>query len=180
MAGKVHLVGAGPGDPGLLTVRAEELLCRADVVLHDGLIDRPLLALASRDAAVVEVAKTPGKEHPGQDAINERMIADARAGLEVVRLKGGDPFLFARGSEEAQALAAAGVDFDVVPGISSPVAAAAYAGIPLTHRDHASSVLILTGHGAADGAPPVEDLRRAAAAPAVLAELGSASRRARV
>jgi len=163
VAGKVHLVGAGPGDPGLLTVRAAQLLARADVILHDGLADRRVLAHARPDATIVEVAKTPGKQHPGQDAINERMIADARAGLEVVRLKGGDPFLFARGSEEAEALAAAGVHFDVVPGISSPVAAAAYAGIPLTHRKHASSVLVLTGHGAADGAPPVEDLRRAAA-----------------
>jgi uroporphyrinogen III methyltransferase/synthase len=162
VAGKVHLVGAGPGDPGLLTLRAAQLVGRADVILHDRLIDPRVLELARPGAQVVEVAKTPGLEHPGQDAINARMIADARAGLEVVRLKGGDPFLFARGSEEAQALAAAGVDFDVVPGISSPVATAAYAGIPLTHRDHASSVLILTGHGAADGAPPVEDVRRAA------------------
>jgi uroporphyrinogen III methyltransferase/synthase len=163
VAGKVHLVGAGPGDPGLLTLRAAELLRRADVILHDGLADRRVLVHARPDATIVEVGKTPGKTHPGQDAINERMIAEARSGREVVRLKGGDPFLFARGSEEAQALSEAGVDFDVVPGISSPVAAAAYAGIPLTHRHHSSSVLVLTGHGAADGAPPVDDLRRAAA-----------------
>lgn len=168
VAGKVHLVGAGPGDPGLLTLRAAELLRRADVVLHDGLADRRVLVHARPDATIVEVAKTPGKAHPGQEAINERMIAEARAGRTVVRLKGGDPFLFARGSEEAEALAAAGVAFDVVPGISSPVAAAAYAGIPLTHRHHASSVLVLTGHGAADGAPAVEDLRRAAATPGTI------------
>ena len=162
MSGKVYPVGAGPGDPRLLTLRAADLLGRADLVLHDGLADRRALARVRAGAEVVDVGETASHAPSEQEAINARMIEAARAGLEVVRLKAGDPYLLARGSEEAEALARAGVGFEVVPGISSPIAAAAYAGIPLTHRNVSSAVLILTGHGAPDGSPAVEELRRAA------------------
>lgn len=162
MPAKVYLVGAGPGDPGLLTLRAVELLGRADLVLHDRLVDARALSHVRAGAEVVSLAKAPGHARTEQEAIHARMIEAARAGRTVVRLKGGDPLLFARGSEEAAALRAAGIAFEIVPGVSSPCAAAAYAGIPLTHRDVSSSVLFLTGHGAPDGTPPVDELRRAA------------------
>jgi uroporphyrinogen III methyltransferase/synthase len=144
MSGKVWLVGAGPGDPGLITVRGLELLRRADVVLYDALAHPALLASCSQ-AEQVDVGKRYGSESPSQDSINRQMIELARAGKRVVRLKGGDPFLFARGAEEAAALAAAKVPFEVVPAVSSPVAASAYAGISLTHRDLSSSVTFITG-----------------------------------
>jgi uroporphyrin-III C-methyltransferase len=150
----VSLVGAGPGDPGLLTVRGREALERADVVLHDGLVDERLLALAPPGARIVDVGKSSpgagphGGRYADQDAINALLVAYGRAGARVVRLKGGDPFVFGRGGEEALALAEAGVEFEVVPGVSSAVAVPAYAGIPITHRGLASAATIVTGHEA--------------------------------
>jgi uroporphyrinogen III methyltransferase / synthase len=141
----VYLVGAGPGDPGLLTVRAAELLARADVVVHDRLAESSLLELAPAGAERIDVGKAPGAP-VAQDHINELLVARGRAGLEVVRLKGGDPFVFGRGGEEAIALAAAGVAFEVVPGITSAVAVPAYAGIPVTHRALSTSFTVVTGH----------------------------------
>lgn len=145
--GWVYLVGAGPGDPGLLTLRGAELLASADVVLHDELVDRAQLARCRNDAEVASVGKRgtdAGSKSAAQAAITRRLIQAAKAGKSVVRLKGGDPFLFGRGSEEARALRSAGVPFAIVPGVSSPVGATAYAGIPLTHRDLASSVSFVT------------------------------------
>ncbi|HEY6560401.1 MAG TPA: uroporphyrinogen-III C-methyltransferase [Polyangiaceae bacterium] len=145
MPGKVWLVGAGPGDPGLITARGIEVLSQADVVLHDALSHPALLELCP-NAEVRDVGKRFGERYSArQDSITEQLIASARAGKRVVRLKGGDPFMFARGSEEAEELARAGIPFEVVPGISAPVAASAYAGISLTHRDLSSSVTFITG-----------------------------------
>ncbi len=141
---KVWLVGAGPGDPGLITVRGLEALRSAEIVLTDALA-HPALLEACPQAEVRSVGKRYGEDSAVQDAINRQMIELAKAGRRVVRLKGGDPLLFARGGEEAQALVEAGVPFEIVPGISSPVAASAYAGIPLTHRDLSKSVTFITG-----------------------------------
>jgi uroporphyrinogen III methyltransferase / synthase len=141
----VYLVGAGPGDPGLLTVRGAEILCRADVVVHDRLSEPRLLELAPADAELIDVGKSPGSPVP-QDHINGLLIERGRAGLTVVRLKGGDPFVFGRGGEEALALNRAGVDFEVVPGITSAVAVPAYAGVPVTHRGRSTSFTVVTGH----------------------------------
>ena len=144
--GIVYLVGAGPGDPGLMTRRSLELIAEADVILHDRLIPPGALDGARRDAELRYVGKEPGAPSPAQDEINVLLVELARAGKRVVRLKGGDPFVFGRGGEEAEALAAAGVPFEVVPGVTAGVAAAAYAGIPVTHRDSASAVAFVTGH----------------------------------
>jgi len=141
----VYLVGAGPGDPGLLTVRAAEVLARAEVVLHDRLSSAALLDLAPAAAERIDVGKRPGGP-VDQEAINELLVARGRAGHCVVRLKGGDPFVFGRGGEEALALLRAGVAFEVVPGVSAAVAAPAYAGVPLTHRGLSTSFTVLTGH----------------------------------
>ena len=140
----VYLVGAGPGDPGLLTRRGAELLSRADVVVHDRLVPAELLALAPPGALVVDVGKRPGVPRRQED-INALLVEHGRAGRTVVRLKGGDPFLFGRGGEEALSLAAAGVPFEVVPGVTAAFATAAYAGVPVTHRGLASSVTVVTG-----------------------------------
>jgi uroporphyrinogen III methyltransferase/synthase len=145
-AGVVYLVGAGPGDPGLVTLRAADLIAGADVVLHDRLIPSAALARARSDAELVYVGKQPGSVERSQREIEELMVERARAGRSVVRLKGGDPFVFGRGGEEAEALVAAGVPFEVVPGVTAGVAAPAYAGIPVTHRDDASAVAFVTGH----------------------------------
>ena len=142
----VYLVGAGPGDPGLLTRRGEELLRAADVVVYDRLAPSALLELARPDAELVDVGKAPGNAPMGQDAINAVLIDRGTAGLEVVRLKGGDPFVFGRGGEEAEACINAGIPFEVVPGITSAIAAAAYAGIPVTHRRVSTSFTVVTGH----------------------------------
>ena len=141
----VYLVGAGPGDPGLLTVRGAELLRRADVVIHDRLAEPSLLDLAPAGSERVDVGKSPGRP-VAQDEINALLVERGRAGLEVVRLKGGDPFVFGRGGEEAEALRAAGVPFEVVPGVTSAVAVPAYAGIPVTHRGLSTSFTVVTGH----------------------------------
>jgi uroporphyrinogen III methyltransferase/synthase len=144
MIGKVSLVGAGPGDPGLITVRGLELLSRAEVVLHDALA-HPALLEACKGAELHDVGKRYGEDSPNQAEINRWLIELAKAGRHVVRLKGGDPLLFARGAEEVLALVAAGIPFEIVPGISSPVATSAYAGISLTHRELSSSVTFITG-----------------------------------
>lgn len=145
--GTVALVGAGPGDPGLLTLRAAELLREADVVLVDRLVHPEVLGHVRPDAEILDVGKKSWTgSAPRQEAINAQLIAHARAGKRVVRLKGGDPFVFGRGSEEAEALAGAGIDVVVVPGISSALAAPAAAGIPVTARGYAQDVCIVTGH----------------------------------
>ena len=143
--GTVFLVGAGPGDPGLITVKGAQCLRSADVVLYDRLVDRRLLAMAPPHAELIDVGKVRGDRPDRQDGINALLIEKARAGGRVVRLKGGDPFVFGRGGEEAAALSGAGVPYQVVPGVTSAVAAPAYAGIPLTHRGYASSFTVLTG-----------------------------------
>jgi uroporphyrinogen III methyltransferase / synthase len=148
--GKVYLVGAGPGDPGLITVKGLRCLQEADVVLYDGLVNPLLLrftsAHAERTSRSKSAAAAGGHNLVGQEDINQRLIAEARAGKTVVRLKGGDRFIFGRGSEEAAALAAAGIDFEVVPGVTAAVAAGEYAGLSFTHRDYASAVAFITGH----------------------------------
>jgi uroporphyrinogen III methyltransferase/synthase len=145
-SGVVYLVGAGPGDPGLMTVRSLELIGTADAIFHDRLIPAGALDGARPDAELIYVGKAPGHASVPQEEIGERLIEAAHGGQSVVRLKGGDPFVFGRGGEEAEALRAAGVEFEVVPGITAGVAAAAYAGIPVTHRDEASAVAFVTGH----------------------------------
>ncbi len=142
----VYLVGAGPGDPGLLTRRGAELLERADVVVHDRLGTASLLPLARADAVLIDVGKAPGRAAMTQDDINATLVEHGRRAECVVRLKGGDPFVFGRGGEEAAVLIEAGIAFEVVPGITSAIAAAAYAGIPVTHRGLATHVTIVTGH----------------------------------
>src|SRR5262245_55797798 len=151
MSGCVYLVGAGPGDPGLLTVRAARLLAAADVVVTDHLVPAALLGGVRPEALVIEVGRPHGDgPRLPQREVETLLIEHARAGRQVVRLKNGDPMLFGRGAEEASALREAGVAFEIVPGVSSALAAPAYAGIPLTHRDHASLVTIATGHQASD------------------------------
>ena len=145
-AGSVVLVGAGPGDPGLLTLNALRALNEADVILHDRLVSAEVLRLSRRDATRIEVGKSGNGRSMHQDQINALMLAHARAGKRVVRLKGGDPFVFGRGGEELQFLHAHGIAFEVVPGITAAVACAAYSGIPLTHRDHAQSLRLVTAH----------------------------------
>jgi uroporphyrinogen III methyltransferase/synthase len=142
----VYLVGAGPGDPGLVTLRALELVRGADAIVYDRLIPGGLLGEARPDADLRYAGKEPGKPSMEQEAINALLVELAREGKDVVRLKGGDPFVFGRGGEEAQALAAAGVPFEVVPAVTAGIAASAYAGIPVTHRDEASAVAFVTGH----------------------------------
>jgi uroporphyrinogen III methyltransferase / synthase len=146
MSGRVYLVGAGPGDPGLLTARALELISRADVILYDRLIAEEALAGARADAELVFVGKQGGGSSMPQEQIEALMVQHARDGREVVRLKGGDPFVFGRGGEEALALRAAGIAYEIVPGVTSGVAALAYAGIPVTHRGLSSAVALVTGH----------------------------------
>jgi uroporphyrinogen III methyltransferase/synthase len=144
--GKVFLVGAGPGDLGLVTLRAKECIANADVIVYDHLANPDALGWARDDAEIVYVGKTPGKSQISQQEINASLIEKAREGKQVVRLKGGDPFVFGRGAEEAEVIADAGIPFEVVPGITSSIAGPAYAGIPVTHRAHNSHVTFFTGH----------------------------------
>lgn len=150
--GQVYLVGAGPGDPGLLTIKARDLLAACDVVIYDYLVNPEILGHVPLQAERIYVGKVGGGRQTPQDHINSLLIDHAQKGARVVRLKGGDPFLFGRGGEEAEALRAEGIPFEVVPGISSALAVPAYAGIPLTHRDFSSSVSVVTGARARDGA----------------------------
>ena len=147
-AAKVYLVGAGPGDPGLMTVRGLQVLRQADVVVYDRLINPVLLEEAAPNATLIFAGKRTSYHSLPQERINELLISHARNGSQVVRLKGGDPFVFGRGGEEAAALRAAGIAFEVVPGVSSAVAVPAYAGIPLTQRKLSSSFAVITGHEA--------------------------------
>ncbi len=146
MKGKVYLVGAGPGDPGLITVKGLRYLQKAEVVVYDRLVDKRLLDKAPKEAQLVFVGKSPGQRGMEQEEINRTLVDNSLAGRTVVRLKGGDPFVFGRGGEEALALAKAGVPFEIVPGITSAIAAPAYAGIPLTHRQIASSFTVVSGN----------------------------------
>lgn len=146
MSGTVYLLGAGPGDPGLLTLKARDVLAAADVIVYDALANASFLAYAKKDAEKIYVGKIADQHALPQKEINALLVAKAKEGKNVARLKGGDPYIFGRGGEEAQELLEAGVKFVEVPGISSTISAPAYAGIPLTHRDYASSVTIVTGH----------------------------------
>jgi len=148
-AGAVWLVGAGPGDPELLTLKALKTLQKADVVVHDGLVSDEILALAPQRARRISVAKRKSRHSYSQDEINRMLVAFAVDGLTVVRLKGGDPFIFGRGGEELEACRAAGVDCHVVPGVTAALAAGAGAGAPLTHRGAAQAVTFVTGHASA-------------------------------
>lgn len=146
MAGKVYLVGAGPGDPELLTLKAVRVLARADVVLCDDLVSDAVLDFVSRGARIVHVGKRGGCRSTPQEFIERLMVAEARSGRVVVRLKGGDPMIFGRGGEECEVLRAAGIDHEVVNGITAGLAAATAAGMPLTHRDHCHGAIFVTGH----------------------------------
>jgi uroporphyrin-III C-methyltransferase/precorrin-2 dehydrogenase/sirohydrochlorin ferrochelatase len=154
--GRVVLVGAGPGDPDLLTVKAARLIGEAEVIFADRLVGAGVLALAAPSAEMVYVGKSKGEHSVPQNEIHRRMIAAAQAGKFVVRLKGGDPFIFGRGGEEVEALRAAGVAVEVVPGISSALGCAAAAQIPLTHRDMAQAVTFVTGHAALGDEPDLD------------------------
>jgi uroporphyrin-III C-methyltransferase len=156
VAGGVTLVGAGPGDPDLLTVKALKALRRADVVVHDGLVSEAILDLAPASARRIGVAKRKSRHSYAQDEINRLLVAFARQGLEVVRLKGGDPFIFGRGGEELEACRAAGVAVEVIPGVTAALAASAGAGAPLTHRGAAQSVTFVTAHGAGGETPDLD------------------------
>ncbi len=165
MNGRVWLVGAGPGDPGLVTSGALEAVVRSDVLVYDRLVPRRLIKLALPDTELIFVGKDPtrrGGSGFSQQEINDLLIAKAREGKRVVRLKGGDPFVFGRGGEEAEALAAAGIPFEIVPGVSSAIAAPAYAGIPVTHRRLASSFTVVTGHEDPDKPESAVDWQRIA------------------
>jgi uroporphyrin-III C-methyltransferase len=151
--GWVWLTGAGPGDPGLLTLHALNGLRQADVIVHDALVDDRTLTLAGSDCEIIYAGKRGGKPSPRQPDISARLVKLARGGKKVLRLKGGDPFIFGRGGEEALALVAAGIPFRVIPGISAGIGGLAHAGIPLTHRETNSAVTFVTGHGASGDLP---------------------------
>ena len=146
MIGKVFLVGAGPGDPDLITVKGLRLIRSADVIIYDRLIPHELLGEARPDAELIDAGKAPARQRLSQEAINALIVEKASQGDQVVRLKGGDPFVFGRGGEEALACFKAGIPFEVVPGVSSAFAVPAYAGIPVTHRGLSSALTIITGH----------------------------------
>jgi uroporphyrin-III C-methyltransferase len=171
-AGKVYLVGAGPGDPGLMTVRGLQLLRGAEVVVYDQLVNPALLDQAASGAKKIFVGKRAGRHSIAQSEINEVLINYALHGYQVVRLKGGDPFVFGRGGEEAEALANAGIRFEIVPGVSSSVAVPAYAGIPLTHRTFASSFAVVTGHEAVKSKSAVDWAKLATAVDTLVILMG--------
>ena len=154
--GKVYLVGAGPGDPDLITLKGKRCLEITDVLLYDELANAELLSYAAKDAEIVYVGKKAGAHCADQREIECLLVQKAREGKTVVRLKGGDPFVFGRGGEEAEALSLAGIPYEIVPGVSSALAVPAYAGIPVTHRSCASSVAIVTGHKATNGGSEVK------------------------
>jgi uroporphyrin-III C-methyltransferase len=162
--GKVYLVGAGPGDPGLFTLKGKTLLEHADVVVHDALVSPEILAMINSRCEVINAGKRRGRHSLLQEDTTRLLIARARSHAVVVRLKGGDPFMFGRGGEEMADLVAAGIPVEVVPGVTSGIAAPAYAGIPLTHRAHSSSVIFVTGHEAAGKYRPEVDWRAIAQA----------------
>lgn len=151
------MIGAGPGDPKLVTLGAAEAIAESDAIVYDNLVNPEILAHSRRGAELIYVGKRSGEPSISQFGINRLLISRAQSGQLVARLKGGDPFIFGRGGEEAEALAGAGVQFEVIPGVSSGIAAAAYAGIPLTHRDYSSSVAFITGHDAAHAKRPAVD-----------------------
>ncbi|MGP4079424.1 uroporphyrinogen-III C-methyltransferase [Pseudalkalibacillus sp. R45] len=144
--GKVYLVGAGPGDPGLITVKGMKCIEEADVILYDRLINKELLNYAKEDAELIYCGKLPDYHLMKQETINHFLVKNGLKGKTVTRLKGGDPFVYGRGGEEAEALAKHGLEFEIVPGITSGIAAPAYAGIPVTHREHSSTFAFVTGH----------------------------------
>ena len=170
--GKVYLVGAGPGDPELLTVRGLKLLQTAQAVVYDQLVNPLLLDQTSHDAVRIFAGKQAGRHCIAQSEIHQLLIDHARLGYDVVRLKGGDPFVFGRGGEEAQALAEAGIPFEIVPGVTSAVAVPAYAGIPVTHRKYSSSFAVVTGHEARKDASAVDWARVAAAVDTLVILMG--------
>ena len=170
--GKVYLVGAGPGDPGLMTVRGLQLLRDADVVVYDQLVNSVLLDEAPPAARRIFVGKQAGRHSIAQSDINEVLISYALQGDRVVRLKGGDPFVFGRGGEEAEALSDAGIPFEIVPGVSSAVAVPAFAGIPLTHRNYASSFAVVTGHEAVKSKSSVDWAKLASAVDTLVILMG--------
>ncbi|BCL81190.1 uroporphyrin-III C-methyltransferase [Ktedonobacteria bacterium brp13] len=153
--GRVYLIGAGPGDPDLITVKGLRLLKGADVILYDRLISTELLKAARTDAQLIYVGKGDGHHTMPQEEINAAIISHAQRGLTVVRLKGGDPFVFGRGGEEAETLIEHGIPFEIVPGITSAIAVPAYAGIPVTHRNHTTSFTVVTGHESRSSSPNV-------------------------
>jgi uroporphyrin-III C-methyltransferase len=173
--GKVYLVGAGPGEPKLLTLKAAEVLSKADIVIYDRLVGKAILKLAPKTARKIYVGKQSGKHVVSQDKINELLVSAVRKRRTVVRLKGGDPFLFGRGGEEAEALVEKNVDFEMVPGVTSAIATPEYAGIPLTHRDYASAVAIVTGHRAGDSGKPVNWGKLASAVDTIVILMGMES-----
>jgi len=176
VSGIVYLVGAGPGDPGLLTLKGRDCIERADAVVYDALADKRLLEHMRPGAEAIYAGKREGHHSRPQEEINALLVARARAGQVVTRLKGGDPFMFGRGGEEAAALAAAGVPFEVVPGVSAGLAAPAYAGIPLTHREFGPDVTFVTGHEGRDAARVRWDLLAGASTVVFFMGLGNLPR----
>src|SRR5579859_4632790 len=173
--GEVWLVGAGPGDPDLLTVRAVKVIEAADVIVHDGLVSPAILGLAPSRARLINVAKRRSRHSYPQEEINRMLAAFALEGLTVVRLKGGDPFIFGRGGEEMEACRAGGVDCHVVPGVTAALAASAGAGAPLTHRGAAQAVTFVTGHAKAGEAPDLDWAALARANQTVVVYMGLAT-----